>query len=66
MPEMNGIEAAKIIKRYRGKTKIVMMTGYDFVKQKAADIGVPVLQKPFSLEQLAKCLNAISGVGERG
>jgi CheY-like chemotaxis protein len=34
MPEMNGIEAAKIIKRYRREVSIVIMSGYDFVKEK--------------------------------
>ncbi len=59
MPEMNGIEAAKLIKRYRKDAKIVIMTGYDFVKEKAAEIGVPFLQKPFKLEQLVQCLDTI-------
>ena len=34
MPEMNGIEAAKIIMRYRKETNLVVMSGYDFVKEK--------------------------------
>jgi CheY-like chemotaxis protein len=37
MPEMNGIEAAKLIKRYRKDTQIVIVTGYDFVKEKELD-----------------------------
>ena len=57
MPEMNGIEAAKIIQRYRKDTKVIITSGYDFVKEKAAEIGVPFLAKPFSIEQLAQSLN---------
>jgi YesN/AraC family two-component response regulator len=60
MPEMNGIEAAKILKRYRPQTKIVMTTGYDFVRQQAADLGIPFLQKPYSMEHLAECLNKLN------
>ena len=61
MPEMNGIEAAKLIKRYRKDTQVVIMTGYDFVKKEAEHIGVPFLQKPFSVEQLGKCLSNLKG-----
>src|SRR5260370_36090827 len=50
MPEMNGIEAAKIIMRYRKEMNLVVMSGYDFVKEKAAFIGLPFLAKPFSME----------------
>ncbi len=56
MPEMNGIEAARIIQRYRNKTKIIIATGYDFVRQKAIEAGLPYILKPFSSEQLAESL----------
>ena len=59
MPEMNGIEAAKIIQRYRKDVKIIMLSAYDSVREKAADIGVPFLQKPFSIDQLSGCLDKI-------
>jgi len=55
MPEMNGIEAAKIIKRHRPRTKIILATGYD-VKEEAYQAGLLYLQKPFSMEALAKIL----------
>jgi DNA-binding NtrC family response regulator len=61
MPEMNGLEAAKIIKRYRKDTQVVIMTGYDFVRQRAAEMKLPFLQKPFSMEQLGQCLNSLQG-----
>ena len=57
MPEMNGIEAAKIIQRYRNETRIIIATGYDFVKQKATEAGLSYLLKPFSSAQLAESLS---------
>jgi len=56
MPEMNGIEAAKIILRHRAGTKVILMTGYD-VKDEARDAGLLYLQKPFSIDALASILD---------
>jgi CheY-like chemotaxis protein len=56
MPEMNGIEAAKIIQRHRKQTKIVLASGLDSVKQEALAAGLTFLGKPFSKEQLARYL----------
>jgi len=56
MPEMNGIEAAKIIQRYKKETRIIIATGYDFVKQKAIEAGLPFILKPFSSEQFAEAI----------
>ncbi len=56
MPEMNGIEAAKIIRRHRNGTKIILTTGYD-VKEEAQGAGLLYLQKPFSIDALAKILD---------
>jgi DNA-binding NtrC family response regulator len=56
MPEMNGIEAAKIIQRYRKETKIIMITGYEFVRKKASEIGIAFLLKPFTMGDLSHCL----------
>jgi len=55
MPEMNGIEAAKIIRRHRNETKIILTTGYD-VKEEAQGAGLLYLQKPFSMDALARIL----------
>jgi DNA-binding NtrC family response regulator len=55
MPEMNGIEAAKIIMRHRTEIKIILTTGYD-VKEEARRAGLLFLQKPFSIESLAGML----------
>jgi CheY-like chemotaxis protein len=59
MPEMNGIEAAKILKRYRPQTRVVIMSAYDFVEEKADDLGLSFLRKPFSLEQLFQFLSIL-------
>jgi CheY-like chemotaxis protein len=56
MPEMNGIEAAKIIRRYRKGTKIILATVSSTVEQEANELGIPVLSKPFSSDQLAESL----------
>ena len=58
LPEMNGIEAAKIVQKYSKDTLIIMTSGYDFVRDEANQIGIPYLQKPFTRAQLAKVLAA--------
>jgi DNA-binding NtrC family response regulator len=55
MPEMNGIEAAKIIQRQATRTKIILTTGHD-VREEAQDAGLVYLQKPFSTEALGEIL----------
>jgi CheY-like chemotaxis protein len=56
--EMNGIESAEIIMKHaKDNTRIVMMSGYDFVEDKADNLGIPFLQKPFSKEQLERVLD---------
>jgi len=56
MPEMNGIEAAKITQRYRKETRIIIAMGYDFVKQKAIEAELPFILKPFSSQQFAEAI----------
>ena len=55
MPEMNGIEAAKIITRHRAGIKIILTTGYD-VEDEACKAGFKYLRKPFSIDALAGAL----------
>jgi DNA-binding NtrC family response regulator len=62
MPEMNGIDAAKIIKRYRKDTNIVLVTGYHSLKEDADAAGLVFLGKPFSISQLAECLEPLMPV----
>jgi len=56
MPEMNGIEAAKIIQRYRPNTRIILVTGIDSAKQEALSEGLTYLQKPVPMEVLQESL----------
>ena len=56
MPEMNGIEAAKIIQTHRKEAKIILVTAQGSVKQQALDAGLSFIEKPFSMKQLARTL----------
>jgi DNA-binding NtrC family response regulator len=58
IPEMSGIEAAKVIQRYRKETKIIIATHNDFVRQEAIVAGLSFISKPFSTDQLAECLES--------
>jgi len=56
MPEMNGIEAAKIIQRNRPNMRIVLITAVDFVESEALANGLLYVRKPVSMLALAKIL----------
>jgi len=58
IPEMSAIEAAKIIQRYKKDTRIIIATANDLVKLEAIGAGLSFLRKPFSMEQLAECLES--------
>jgi CheY-like chemotaxis protein len=62
MPEMNGIEASRIILRYRTNMKIVLITAHDFVEKEALANGLLYVRKPLSLEALSKILEQTLGV----
>jgi DNA-binding NtrC family response regulator len=61
MPEMNGIEAAKIIQRYRPNTKIILVTGIDTVEEEAESEGLKYLRKPVPMGVLAAYLEVTLG-----
>jgi two-component system, chemotaxis family, chemotaxis protein CheY len=53
MPILNGIEVAQLIKADDSKAKVILCTAnYTEVMLEAAELGVPVLAKPFHLEKL--------------
>jgi DNA-binding NtrC family response regulator len=58
IPEMSGIEAAKIIQRYRKEMKVIIATGNHFVRQEAIVAGLSFIPKRFSTDQLAECLDS--------
>jgi CheY-like chemotaxis protein len=58
MPGMNGAEVANELKRTGVQIPVLFASGFadtEALKQTAGD--APVLQKPFSLVELAKCIN---------
>ena len=61
MPGMNGIEAAKIVRECSPDTKIILVTGYDSVKEEAAAEGLMYLQKPFSTKALREAIKEALG-----
>jgi len=54
MPEINGIEASRIIHRYRPDLKIVLISAYDFVEKGALADGLLYMKKPFPMEAFSK------------
>jgi PAS domain S-box-containing protein len=58
MPEMNGAEVARAAREMRPDLPILFVTGYAESEQLEAALGpgVPVLRKPFSLDELAAAL----------
>jgi CheY-like chemotaxis protein len=55
MPEMNGLETAKLLRNRLNGTRIILTTGYD-LKEEARRAGLLYLQKPFSTEELARII----------
>jgi len=52
MPETTGLELANLVRRWRPKTPVVLITGHLEAIDTAVEDGVIPLLKPFSLEQL--------------
>ena len=60
MPEMNGLEATKIIREEDGELPIIMQTAYAFTadRENAMQCGASeVLVKPITLSALRNCLS---------
>lgn len=58
MPGMSGIELADEASRRHRRLPIVLMTGYSDKLEAGAEIGRPVVGKPFKVEDLASALGA--------
>ena len=61
MPEMNGRELANAVHKLRPNLKILFITGYtaDVIAHRGVlDPGVRLLQKPFSMRDLAFAVRA--------
>ena len=60
IPEMNGLEAAKIVRRYRPEIKIILATASSSpVEEAALAEGFFFLQKPFSKNTLAENIRRV-------
>ena len=58
LPKMDGLEASKRISKSRPGIKIVLATSDDSVKSVALSEGFEFLQKPFSLQMLARTISS--------
>lgn len=55
MPEMNGVEALKEIKKIRPQTVVIMMTGYavdELVHKALEEQASDIIYKPFEIEKV--------------
>jgi len=59
MPGMSGIELAKEIRRQGLELPIVLASGYSQVLAQQGSSGFELLQKPYSIDQLARMLHKI-------
>ena len=56
MPGMSGVEFAQIVRRQWPQLPIVLTSGYSHVLAQEGHHGFPLLQKPYSVEELSKSL----------
>lgn len=60
MPGMSGIELAQEIRRRYFDLPVVLTSGYSHVLSQNGSFGFELLQKPYSIEQLASVLHKVS------
>ena len=59
---MNGVELAREIRIRRGNLPILLTSGYAEAARKEADReGIPILPKPYGLDELAAALKTCIG-----
>jgi len=62
MPEMNGVELARRVRKKFPQTQIILMSSYDlmFLQQAGTDVTLDgYLQKPFNLKQVFETIGAL-------
>jgi two-component system NtrC family sensor kinase len=59
MPGMTGIDLAKEIRRRYFDLPVVLTSGYSHLLSQNGSYGFELLQKPYSIEQLAAVLNKV-------
>jgi len=63
MPQMNGMEALREIKKIAPSAKFVMMTGYavdDILKESRKEGAIASIKKPFDMTQLSALIEGLS------
>jgi DNA-binding NtrC family response regulator len=68
MPEMNGVEVAKEIKKFNKKIVIIIMTAYalvDLIKEAGKEAFL-VIDKPFDIPKILRILKRIASPEEAG
>ncbi|GEM_PF-1138284 len=65
MPGMSGIELAARVASIRTTLPVVLMTGYSQNYEEGADLGRPVIAKPFKLQDLAEAISVATSHRER-
>jgi two-component system NtrC family sensor kinase len=66
MPGMSGIDLAKEIHRRHVDLPVVLTSGYSQMLSQNGSYGFELLQKPYSIEQLARALHKADGKVKRG
>jgi len=61
MPGMTGIDLAQEIRRRHFDLPVVLTSGYSHVLAQNGSFGFELLQKPYSIEQLARVLQQVGG-----
>ncbi|MHA1378530.1 MAG: response regulator [Candidatus Helarchaeota archaeon] len=59
MPEINGLETLREIKKLRQSTKVIMMTGYsveDLLEKALEEGACNIVHKPFSMKNVLKLI----------
>lgn len=56
MPGTSGLEFRSLVRRWRAKTPVVLMTGDEEALESAVDDGLIPLLKPFTIDQLRAVL----------
>ena len=64
LPDMNGVETYKAIKKIQPTAKTVMMTGFfvqDLVNEAVSAGAYDILYKPFTMDDILKVIKKITG-----
>jgi DNA-binding NtrC family response regulator len=60
MPGMNGVDLAREIQRLHPGLPVILTSGYSHVLAQTGTNGFELLQKPYSVEQLSRTLQAVA------